>query len=437
MLKKIANIFIICLLISFLIVLCLQRFYNPIKQSYQNNKIIKNKSKYTIICLGESLTQGGYPIQLQKFLDEKYPNKFSVIDCSVSGAHLAITLDLLDKTISQYKPDIAICMMGIIDDNNKKSGRFFYSSSRLYNLYSFFRQRFFDKDLYDPYKFENKISKFCKYIRKLKIEHKIEKARKIITKRLEENNYDEEAFFELTDLYFYCLRDKDLGYKMAQEAIEKKLQYRKESYYRIIFEYNNENLIDSKFYIDEAIKDGIFSIKPMNYLLYGYVKDILSSEQKNAIIKAMVMTDKNDFYYGFLAIDAIKSKDYQKAEEYFNKAEEIRLKYRNFDKEILYKQIVEKLLSNNIKVICMQYPMRSIKPLQEQLKEESYYDKITFISNERNFKDMLKIKSYDEIFNDHFSIDFGHCTDLGNIMIVENILKTLENNIIENKFEEY
>ena len=175
----------------------------------------------------------------------------------------------------------------------------------------------------------------------------------------------------------------------------------------------------------------------MNYLLYGYVKDILSSEQKNAIIKAMVMTDKNDFYYGFLAIDAIKSKDYQKAEEYFNKAEEIRLKYRNFDKEILYKQIIEKLLSNNIKVICMQYPMRSIKPLQEQLKEEPYYDKITFISNERNFKDMLKIKSYDEIFNDHFSIDFGHCTDLGNVMIVENILKTLENNIIENKFEEY
>ena len=128
MLKKIVNIFIICILISFLIVLCLQRFYSPIKQSYQNNKIIKNKSKYTIICLGESLTQGGYPIQLQKFLDEKYPNKFSVIDCSVSGAHLAITLDLLDKAINQYKPDIAICMMGIIDDNNKKSGRFFYSS---------------------------------------------------------------------------------------------------------------------------------------------------------------------------------------------------------------------------------------------------------------------------------------------------------------------
>jgi hypothetical protein len=375
------------------------------------------------------LTQGGYPIQLQKFLDETYPNKFSVIDCAVSGAHLAITLDLLDNNINQYKPDIAICMMGIIDDNNKKSGRFFYSSSRLYNLYSFFRQRFFDKNLYDPFKFENKASKFFKYMRKLKIEHKVEKARKIITKRLEKNNYDEEAFFELTDLYFYCLIDKDLGYKMAKEAIEKKLQYKKEFYYKIVFEYleQNANLSDSKFYIDEAIKDGIFSIKPMNYLLYGYVKDILSSEQKNIIIKEMVMTDKNDFYYGFLAIEAIKNKDYQKAEEYFNKAEEIRLKYRNFDKEILYKQIVEKLLSNNIKVICMQYPMRSIKPLQEQLKEEPYYDKITFISNERNFKDMLKIRSYDEMFSDQVGGDFGHCTDLGNMMIAENVLKILGN----------
>ena len=427
MLKKILNIVIIIVLLCILIISCFQRFYNPIKQNYQNNKITKNKSKYTIICLGESSTQGGYPIQLQKFLDKKYPNKFSVIDCSVSGAHLAITLDLLDKDINRYKPDIAICMLGSIDDRNQKINGFFYFSSRLYNLYSFFRQHFFDKNLYDPYKFENKASKLFKYMRRLKIERKFKKAEDFLIKRLKENNYDEEAFFELTDLYFYCLRDKDLGYKMAQEAIEKKLQYRKESYYRIIFEYNNENLIDSKFYIDEAIKDGIFSIKPMNYLLYGYVKDILSSEQKNAIIKAMVMTDKNDFYYGFLAIDAIKSKDYQKAEEYFNKAEEIRLKYRNFDKEILYKQIVEKLLSNNIKVICMQYPMRSIKPLQEQLKEEPYYDKITFISNERNFKDMLKIKSYDEMFSDQVGGDFGHCTDLGNMMIAENILKNLEN----------
>ena len=34
---------------------------------------------------------------------------------------------------------------------------------------------------------------------------------------------------------------------------------------------------------------------------------------------------------------------------------------------------------------------------------------------------------YNEIFNDQFTGDFGHCTHLGNTMIAENVLHTLEN----------
>ena len=74
----------------------------------------------------------------------------------------------------------------------------------------------------------------------------------------------------------------------------------------------------------------------------------------------------------------------------------------------------------------MQYPVRSILPLQEQLKNEPYYDKITFISNEKLFKDALMKKNYDDLFIDQFAMDFGHCSDLGNTMIAENIVNTLE-----------
>ena len=35
-------------------------------------------------------------------------------------------------------------------------------------------------------------------------------------------------------------------------------------------------------------------------------------------------------------------------------------------------------------------------------------------------------KNYDEIFKDQFAGDFGHCTDLGNTMIAENVVNTLE-----------
>ena len=40
-------------------------------QQYKNNKALRNKSQYTIICLGESTTAGQYPIQLQQILDKK------------------------------------------------------------------------------------------------------------------------------------------------------------------------------------------------------------------------------------------------------------------------------------------------------------------------------------------------------------------------------
>ncbi|MBR3628714.1 MAG: hypothetical protein IKN42_07750, partial [Elusimicrobia bacterium] len=82
-------------------------------KQYKNDKILKNKSKYTIMCLGESTTDGQYPKQLQQMLNEKYPNKFSVIDCGIYATKLEIILSLLDDNINKYKPDIAICMMGI------------------------------------------------------------------------------------------------------------------------------------------------------------------------------------------------------------------------------------------------------------------------------------------------------------------------------------
>jgi hypothetical protein len=75
----------------------------------------------------------------------------------------------------------------------------------------------------------------------------------------------------------------------------------------------------------------------------------------------------------------------------------------------------------------MQYPVRNIFSLQELLKNESYYDKIIFISNEQIFKNALIEKSYNDLFNDQFAGDFGHCTNLGNTMIAENVVKTLEN----------
>lgn len=103
-------------------------------------------------------------------------------------------------------------------------------------------------------------------------------------------------------------------------------------------------------------------------------------------------TEDIDQYYGLIAIDSMAEKDFKKAEEYFAIAEEIRLKYPKESTYNLYKLILDKLIKNNVKVLCMQYPIRSIESLKNNLKDEQYYARIELISNEHIFKQQLKEK---------------------------------------------
>ena len=111
MIKKTLEIIIAIIFIAILILAIIQRFYVPMKQNYYNNKVINKDSEYTIMCLGESTTAGAYPVQLQQILDNKYPNKFSVIDCGNPGQLLAGISKSLDNNINKYKPNIVICMI--------------------------------------------------------------------------------------------------------------------------------------------------------------------------------------------------------------------------------------------------------------------------------------------------------------------------------------
>ena len=203
-------------------------------------------------------------------------------------------------------------------------------------------------------------------------------------------------------------------------------------YNKVIFYYKESNNIEKvKFFAEMACNDK--NPLSVNLDLYTIIKNIISEEEQIKIREKILnpnleeshhMADKN---YGILAYEYLGQKNYKKAQEFFDKAEQIRLKFPNEEMYNLYKLIIKKLTDKNIKVICMQYPVRNINSLQEQLKNEYYYDKLTFISNEKNFKDYLMNKKYNDLFVDLFAGDFGHCTDLGNTLIAENIVNTLEN----------
>ncbi len=397
-------------------------------QQYKNNKALKNKTQYTIMCLGESTTQNQYPVQLQEILDNKYPNKFSVIDCGFSAINLETILNFLDTNINKYNPNIAICMMGINDGfssynklnlnlYNKKINLKVYKLLSL--IFAHLKDLFIEKVVLANQNTEK--NDINSAITKLK-EKDFKAAEKILSYILKTNENNEQVYFYLIDLYYYFLDDKDKAYTLALDAINKNITRDRTFFYKIAIKYCiSKNDIDKvKLFIKQMIYQEPYSV--LNPDMYRFIESFLTEKEKHLLIKKFL--EKENF--SFLAIKETEVKNYLKAQEYFDKAEEIRLNFPNTETYNLYKLIVKKLIDNNIKVICMQYPIRNILSLQEQLKNESYYNILTFISNEKLFKDALMDKEYNEIFSDQFAGDFGHCTDLGNTMIAENVVNTLE-----------
>jgi hypothetical protein len=74
----------------------------------------------------------------------------------------------------------------------------------------------------------------------------------------------------------------------------------------------------------------------------------------------------------------------------------------------------------------MQYPMMPVDFLKNILKDSKYYEKLIFISNENNFNEALKTYKPEDLFTDMFAGSFGHCTDLGNTLIAENVAENIE-----------
>ena len=404
-------------------------------QQYKNNKALRNKSQYTIMCLGESTTARQYPIQLQQILDEKYPNKFSVIDCGVPSTNLTLILDSIENNIKQYNPGIAICMMGINDgltEFNKDQNISYIKQSKniklkIYKLFLLLKKHLNLNLLFA----DNINSNLMRQYQYFRYNKEYEKAEQVLKSAILQNKNNEFAKAQLAYFYYFFMDKKDIGIDMAKQSVNEQTNdiVAKSIYYNIILNYCKDFNKNFDFYIKKLVSEDIDIFKSWySFENYTLIKNNLSPKQKDNILNTIINRNHvPDIPYGFMAINEFELMNYKKAREYFDKAEEIRLYFPNIETYKLYKLIIKKLIDNNIKVICMQYPIRSIKPLQKQLKDESYYNMLTFISNEKLFKDALMNTKYNEIFSDQFAGDFGHCTNLGNTLIAENVVNTLEN----------
>jgi len=156
------------------------------------------------------------------------------------------------------------------------------------------------------------------------------------------------------------------------------------------------------------------------YLSLGFKYQVQGrfSESEEVIKKAIELDLDDDIGYRALAnLYRQDSKD-DLAGEYDKKVSELSLGEYSPVTVSSYHKLKEALDERGIKLVCVQYPMRSIGLLK---KIFTGYDGIIFVDNEMVFKKKVKEEGYWEYFVDVFGGDFGHCTNKGNRLLAENI----------------
>jgi tetratricopeptide (TPR) repeat protein len=135
--------------------------------------------------------------------------------------------------------------------------------------------------------------------------------------------------------------------------------------------------------------------------------------------KAIELNPNNDRAYGGLAVLYEETGRDEFKNVYYGRLDGL------YDKPVTrqnYLGIKKALDKKGIKLVCVQYPMRSIQPLKEIFSGE---ENVIFADNEKIFKDAVRESGYDEYFKDMFGGDFGHCTRKGNRLLAENIANTI------------
>ncbi|MBN1869133.1 MAG: tetratricopeptide repeat protein [Candidatus Omnitrophica bacterium] len=147
---------------------------------------------------------------------------------------------------------------------------------------------------------------------------------------------------------------------------------------------------------------------------YGLVEDLL---------KSVVEThSEKDLLYRQLGALYQRWGKEELAQEFFLKADSSADSAYHDATKTNYRNLAKALKKKGIKLICVQYPMRSVLPLQKIFDSA---EDITFVENKQNFEQAVKEGTYEDYFADKFAGDFGHCTQKGNKLLAENVAKSI------------
>ncbi|MBU1864681.1 MAG: tetratricopeptide repeat protein, partial [Candidatus Omnitrophica bacterium] len=170
------------------------------------------------------------------------------------------------------------------------------------------------------------------------------------------------------------------------------------------------------------IKDSDNKESYLGLLALCYYEQNLINQAIETIRKIISENPTNDYAYSLLANVHMRKQESKLAESYFRKANALRLEKYNPMTRRNYRKLKDIVLQRGIKLVCVQYPMRSVDSLIKMFDNK---ERIIFVDNRKAFKDAVAETNYNEYFVDCFGGDFGHCTEKGNRLLAENIAQAI------------
>jgi len=411
-------------------------------QEYRKRAAVSQKGEYRIMCIGGSTTWDTYPVQLEEILNRKNAGlRSQVIDKGIPGINSAEILAHLDKNLDKYHPDMVICMTGINDkvstipyeDNLRVKSIMFLKRLRVCKLSKIFRRSNLNENAGSQKSATKKIDDTTADLPSLRVgrlklkyldwmKHgEYKKAEKILKKALEIKPDSSELHIFLGEHYKNAYMPEK-----AEHTLKKALElYPTNSHslkllgdiYCSQGRYNEAEEV-----LKKSIKFAPTYREPYSGLAICYRKQGKLEELEKLFKKIEALDTNNDYFYGALGTYYTGIRRNKKAENYYRKANELRSKYYNPGTRHNYQRIKNKIVQRGVKLVCVQYPVRSVKPLKKLFDST---EGIIFVGNEKIFKEALEKASYDEYFIDSFGGDFGHCTKKGNELMARNIADTI------------
>lgn len=452
----------------------------------RNNAIQWRDDQLHILCIGESTTalggENGYPFQLEEILNKKMPDiRFKVINAGLVAKKSAHILMHLEENLDKYNPEIVVAMIGI---NDKKRipdpilhKELFYENFRIYKLWTLLNAHIRHKIMEMRQKeseTEDKLTKedpehistirglmgqlAARRIQNNRLEHYYQRSKSPeIKQELERGKQAEGWVLVAIGQYYRERKDYALAKKYLNTALYQipdeigayfelgRCYKEQKEYEKAVFLFKRAielypdtvlgfmELAEAYDYLGEKeevrkIYEWVLQKNPDNIWIYTEMGKWFKEEgHYEQSVKAYLSAyDKNPTDYAVCEqladIYAIQG-NLDEARKFQEKAQEgqAQREYSSYTIEN-YNKIADIIQQRGIKLICMQYPLRSIAPLKEILSSK---EGIVFVENKENFEKILRDSKYSKVFSDNFAGDFGHCTRTGNRLIAENLANTI------------